>query len=74
MIEEFNLAIVQKYVAAGRSGCPIPMTWQQVGPMISPVHFRKYITQAYRRLMRPALEAGCVVHMHSRRDIRLLGG
>jgi uroporphyrinogen-III decarboxylase len=44
----------------------------QIGPMISPAHFRKYITPSYRRLMRPALESGCIVHMHSDGDIRLL--
>ena len=40
--------------------------------MIPPKYFRKYITPSYRRLMQPALDAGCIVHMHSDGDIRLL--
>jgi uroporphyrinogen decarboxylase len=44
----------------------------QSGPMVSPAHFRKYITPSYRRIMQPAREAGCIVHMHSDGDIRLL--
>jgi len=73
MLEEFNLAIVQKYIAAGAEWMSYPDDLgMQIGPMISPMHFKKYITPSYRRLMRPALEAGCVVHMHSDGDIRLL--
>jgi uroporphyrinogen decarboxylase len=44
----------------------------QVGPMLSPVDFRRYIKPSYQRLMAPAHEAGCIVHMHSDGDIRLL--
>jgi len=44
----------------------------QLGPMLSPEHFRKYIKPVYERLMAPALEAGCLVHMHSDGDIRAL--
>ena len=44
----------------------------QQGPMLSPQHFRKYIKPVYQRLMRPARDRGCVVHMHSDGDIRLL--
>jgi uroporphyrinogen decarboxylase len=73
MLEEFNLAVVGKYIASGAEWMSYPDDLgMQAGPMISPVHFRKYITPSYRRLMRPALEAGCVVHMHSDGDIRLL--
>lgn len=42
----------------------------QVGPMLSPGTFRKYIKPSYQRLMGPAREAGCMVHMHSDGDIR----
>ncbi|MBC8230383.1 hypothetical protein H8E77_12625 [bacterium] len=42
----------------------------QVGPMLSPKHFRKYIKPSYQRLMSPAREAGCIIHMHSDGDIR----
>jgi uroporphyrinogen decarboxylase len=73
MLEEFNLAIVERHIAAGAEWMSYPDDLgMQIGPMISPVLFRKYITPSYRRLMRPALEAGCIVHMHSDGDIRLL--
>ena len=44
----------------------------QIGPMLSPDAFRKYIKPSYQRLMAPAREAGCIVHMHSDGDIRTL--
>ncbi|MCL5674410.1 MAG: hypothetical protein M1501_01530 [Candidatus Omnitrophica bacterium] len=44
----------------------------QIGPMISPEHFRKYIKPVYKRLMKPALDKNCIVHMHSDGDIRTL--
>ena len=44
----------------------------QIGPMLSPEHFKKYIKPSYRRIVRPAQEAGCVIHMHSDGDIRAL--
>lgn len=73
MLEDFNLALVERYLAAGAEWMSYPEDLgMQVGPMLSPKHFRKYIQPSYRRLMRPALDAGCVVHMHSDGDIRLL--
>ena len=73
MLEEFNLAVVQRLLALGAEWMSYPEDLgMQVGPMLSPRHFRKYIQPSYRRIMRPALEAGCVVHMHSDGDIRLL--
>lgn len=73
MLEAFNLAVVESYIAAGAEWMSYPDDLgMQAGPMISPRHFRKYITPSYRRLMRPALDAGCVVHMHSDGDVRLL--
>jgi uroporphyrinogen decarboxylase len=42
----------------------------QVGPMLSPEHLRKYIKPSYERLMKPARNAGCIIHMHSDGDIR----
>ena len=73
MLEEFNLAVVERYLAAGAEWMSYPEDLgMQVGPMVSPRHFRKYIRPSYQRLMRPALDAGCVVHMHSDGDIRLL--
>jgi hypothetical protein len=42
----------------------------QIGPMLSPDHFRTYIKPSYQRLMQPARDKGLVVHMHSDGDIR----
>ena len=44
----------------------------QVGPMVSPACFREYILPVYRRIMKPARDRGCIVHMHSDGDIRAL--
>jgi uroporphyrinogen-III decarboxylase len=46
----------------------------QNGPMISPELFVRYIKPVYQRLMKPARDAGCIVHMHSDGDIRALAG
>jgi uroporphyrinogen-III decarboxylase len=73
ILEEFNLALVKKYIqlGAGWMGYPDDLGMQK-GPMISPKNFRKYIKPSYSRIMQPALEAGCIVHQHSDGDIRLL--
>ena len=44
----------------------------QVGPMLSPEMFRRYIQPSYRKLMKPAHDAGIPIHMHSDGDIRAL--
>lgn len=72
-VEAFNRGIVARYL---QSGVDV-MTYaedlgMQVGPMLSPVLFRRYIQPSYRRLMQPAREAGALIHMHSDGDIRLL--
>ena len=73
MVEEFNLATVRRYVELGAEWMGYPEDLgMQVGPMLSPAHFREYIKPVYERLMAPAIEAGCVVHMHSDGDIRVL--
>jgi hypothetical protein len=73
MLEEFNLTLVEKYIGMGAEWISYPEDLgMQSGPMISPRHFRQYIQPSYRRIMRPALDAGCIVHMHSDGDIRLL--
>jgi uroporphyrinogen-III decarboxylase len=66
MIEEFNLAVIKHYLGIGVD----MMTYaedlgMQKGPMISPEMFYKYIKPSYERLMKPSLDAGCIVHMHS---------
>jgi hypothetical protein len=73
MIEEFNLFLIQRYVELGAEWIGYPEDLgMQVGPMLSPEHFRCYIKPTYQRLMQPAREAGAIVHMHSDGDIRAL--
>lgn len=66
MVSDFNLAIVRRYIAAGAEWMSYPEDLgMQNGPMISPAYFRRYIKPVYARLIAPAQEAGCIVHMHS---------
>jgi len=71
MVENFNKYIVEKYISLGVDqmgyGEDLGM---QVGPMLSPDNFRKYIMPSYQRLMKPARDKGIIVHMHSDGDIR----
>ena len=73
MVELFNLHTIRRYVEMGvdQMGYAEDLGMQQ-GPMLSPAHFRKYIKPAYRRMMKPAKDAGCILHMHSDGDIRQL--
>ena len=73
MVEQFNLGLVQRYLELGVEwmGYPEDLGMQQ-GPMLSPDHFKAYIKPTYKRLVAPAKEAGCVIHMHSDGDIREL--
>jgi hypothetical protein len=74
MLEAFNLRLVENYIREGG------VEWMgyaedlgmQNGPMLSPEHFKKYIKPSYERIIRPAREAGCVVHVHADGDLRLL--
>jgi uroporphyrinogen decarboxylase len=74
MLERFNLGLLENWI--GRVG----VQWMdfaedlgmQVGPMLSPEHFRRYIKPSYRRLFARAREAGCIVHVHADGDIRTL--
>jgi len=66
MVEEFNAGIIKKYLDIGVD----MMTYAedlgtQKGPMISPDMFYKYIKPSYERLMKPSVDAGCIIHMHS---------
>ena len=73
MVENFNAGIVQRYIDAGSKMIRYPEDLgMQRGPMLSPEHFRKYIKPVYERLMKPARNADCIVHMHSDGDIREL--
>ena len=65
MVEQFNLALIHRDLDAGARWMGYPEDLgMQLGPMIAPVHFRKYIQPVYRRLMAPARDIDCVVHMH----------
>lgn len=73
MVEDFNMGIVQHYIELGAEWMSYPEDLgMQVGPMLSPEHFRKYIKPSYQRLMAPARDGGCIVHVHSDGDIREL--
>jgi uroporphyrinogen decarboxylase len=73
IIESFSLGIVQRYVDLGVAMMRYPEDLgMQLGPMLSPGHFRAYIEPVYEHLMEPARQAGCLVHMHSDGDIRTL--
>ena len=72
-LEQFNLSIVQHYLDCGVDVISYAEDLgMQVGPMLSPENFRRYIKPSYRRLMQPAKDKGLIVHMHSDGDIRLL--
>lgn len=73
MVEAFNLELVTRYLKAGVEYMMYPEDLgMQIGPMISPDLFRKYIKPSYERIMKPARDAGVIVHMHSDGDIRTL--
>ncbi len=71
LVEQFNQSIVDKYLSfnVDQIGYADDLG-MQVGPMISPDNFRKYIMPSYQRLMKPVRDKGVIVHMHSDGDIR----
>ena len=70
-IEEYNRQGVQQALTCGVEWMSYPEDLgMQVGPMLSPQYLQRYLKPAYTRLMQPAREAGCVIHMHSDGDIR----
>lgn len=72
-LEAFNMEIVRRYLDLGVDVITLPEDLgMQIGPMLSPEHFRKYIKPSYSRMMQAAREKGVSVHMHSDGDIRLL--
>lgn len=72
-VEAFNLGEVQGWLGAGAEWMSYPEDLgMQVGPMLSPACLRKYVKPSYERLMAPARKAGCIIHMHSDGDIKLL--
>ena len=71
MVEQFNLDVVRRYIEAGVKMMSYPKDLgMQTGLMLSPAHFRTFIKPVYNRLMSPAKNAGCQVHMHSDGDIK----
>lgn len=73
MVEEFNYQFVQKWLELKPNMMIYPEDLgMQVGPMLSPDCFRKYIKPVYKKLMKPARDQGCIIHMHSDGDIRTL--
>ena len=73
MVEDFNYEVIKKWLELEPDMVSYPEDLgMQVGPMLSPDDFRKYIKPVYQRLMQPAREQGCIVHMHSDGDIRTL--
>lgn len=72
-LEEFNSEIVRRYLEIGVDMISLPEDLgMQIGPMLSPKHFRQYIKPSYQRMMQSAREKNVPVHMHSDGDIRLL--
>ena len=73
MVEDFNIALVKKYIQLGIEWMSYPEDLgMQMGPMLAPKQFRAYIKPSYQRLMQPAMDANCIIHMHSDGDIRTL--
>ena len=73
MVEDFNMHRVRRYLELGAEWMGYPEDLgMQVGPMLSPALLRQFIKPSYQRLMQPARDAGCIVHMHSDGDIRQL--
>lgn len=72
-LTDFNLTLVNRFIKNGCSSMSYPEDLgMQVGPMLSPEMFRRYIKPAYQKIMQPARDAGIPIHMHSDGDIRTL--
>lgn len=72
-LTEFNLAVVKHFIEGGCASMAYPEDLgMQIGPMLSPEMFRKYIKPSYEKIIKPARDAGIPIHMHSDGDIRML--
>ena len=72
-ITEFNTYIIKQYVDMDVDIVTYAEDLgMQCGPMLSVDNFRKYIIPCYEKMIKPAKDAGKIVHMHSDGDIRLL--
>ncbi len=73
MIETFNLSFVERSISSGAEVILYPDDLgMQFGPMISPIHFRRYIKPSYERLLDLSFDRGLVSHIHTDGDIRHL--
>ncbi|MDD5597844.1 MAG: uroporphyrinogen decarboxylase family protein [Victivallaceae bacterium] len=73
MVTDFNCEYIMKCLELSPDVCSYPEDLgMQTGPMLSPAFFRKYIKPAYQRIMKPAIDRGCLIRMHSDGDIRTL--
>ncbi|RKX83683.1 MAG: hypothetical protein DRP70_14425 [Spirochaetes bacterium] len=74
MITEFNLGLVNRYIK--KVGVEFlgyaEDLGMEIGPMLSPSMFRKYILPAYKQILKPAADAGIITHMHSDGDLKTL--
>ena len=70
-LEAYNTAFTDHWGKCGFDMVYLPEDLgMQVGPMISPDLFRRYIKPIYQHMMKPLRESGSIVHMHSDGDIR----
>ena len=70
MIEEFNLAVIEKYLDCGTEIIRLPEDLgMQKGPMISPIHFEKYILPVYLKMFKKIHKSGSLIHFHSDGDL-----
>ena len=72
-LEEYNAVFTDHYAKVGYDMISYPEDLgMQIGPMLSPDLFRRYVKPSYQRLMKPARDAGAIIHMHSDGDVRTL--
>lgn len=75
MVCEFNLDVLRHYLSMGVDVITLPEDLgMQVGPMVSPEYFKKYIKPCYARYIElvRSYSDDIVIHMHSDGDIRSL--
>ncbi len=73
MVEQFNMGIIKRYCDLGVDVMGYAEDLgMQIGPMLSPEQFAKYILPSYERLIKPARESGAMIHMHSDGDLHQL--
>ncbi|HBE02283.1 MAG: hypothetical protein A2096_04920 [Spirochaetes bacterium GWF1_41_5] len=66
MVENFNMYHIRYMISLRPDIIRYPEDLgAQNTPLLSPEYFRKYIMPGYKRLMKPALENGIIIHMHS---------